>query len=308
MPDDRTLNLAIKALKAGELIGLPTETVYGLAGDAGNADAVARIYALKGRPAFNPLIAHVSSKEMADEIGQFNELANALAEAFWPGPLTLVVPSETGSTVTELARAGLDTQAIRFPDHPIAQTIISGFDAPIVAPSANLSGQISPTRASHVRESFGEALDIIIDGGASVLGLESTVIACLEDEATLLRSGTLPVEEIADIIGPLRRSETDNEAPRSPGMLSRHYAPDASLRLNVTSPSADEMFLGFGPASLNAALNLSDTGDLTEAAANLYHYLRTLDKTAAKIAVAPIPDIGLGLAINDRLRRAALSK
>lgn len=308
MPDDKTLNLAIEALKAGELIGLPTETVYGLAGDAGNSSAVAKIYALKGRPAFNPLIAHVSSKGMADEIGQFNELANALAEAFWPGPLTIVVPSKPGSSVSELARAGLNTQAIRFPDHSIAQEVISGFGAPIVAPSANLSGQISPTRASHVRESFRDTLDIIIDGGASVLGLESTVIACLEGEVTLLRAGSLPVEDIEDITGPLRRSETDDVAPKSPGMLSRHYAPDASLRLNVTSPDADEVFLGFGPTSQNSALNLSDAGDLTEAAANLYHYLRTLDKTAPKIAVAPVPDIGLGLAINDRLRRAALSK
>ena len=298
---------AVERLQSGNLIGLPTETVYGLAGDATSAEAVARIYALKGRPSFNPLIAHIASMEMAEREAEFSDTARKLADAFWPGALTLVLPVAPTNSICDLARAGLDTQALRFPAHPIAQQVIKAYGKPLAAPSANKSGQISPTLKRHVEDEFGDALHLILDGGQSVLGIESTVLAVFGDEVTLLRPGSLGREKIEGVIGrKISSSMHDDTAPRSPGMLTRHYAPDARLRLNVTTPQPHEAFLGFGPSEHKVTLNLSEAGDLTEAASNLYAMLRALDTAPDAIAVAPIPDTGLGEAINDRLRRAAL--
>lgn len=300
------VELAIKTLRNGELIGLPTETVYGLAGDATRPEVVSKIYALKNRPHFNPLIAHVASLDDAKVLGLFSETALTLAKAFWPGPLTMVLPVAPNNPVCDLARAGLDTQAIRWPSHALAQDVIQKFGGPIVAPSANRSGKISPTRADHVRDEFGDALSCILDGGASVLGLESTVLAVDGKNVTLMRSGSLSRDRIEAIVGPVQIAGTDDDAPRSPGMLSRHYSPDASIRLNAKMASEGEGFLAFGPDFVEFDANLSPAGDLTEAASNLYQMLRDMDRDHTRIAIAPIPDTGLGEAINDRLRRAAL--
>lgn len=297
---------ALEILNSGGLIGMPTETVYGLAGDATRSETVSQIYALKGRPSFNPLIAHIHDMDMAEAHGAFSDLAFKLAEAFWPGPMTLVLPSNPGNAICDLARAGLETQALRMPRHDLARTLIREFGKPLAAPSANKSGHISPTKAEHVRTEFGDELACIPDGGASVLGLESTVLAVLDGEVTMLRPGSLAKEEIERVVGPIRSSLNDDTAPRSPGMLSRHYAPDAHLRLNADTPQAGEAYLGFG-SQAETTLNLSIEGNLQEAAANLYAMLRELDSQYDAIAVAPIPEDGLGLAINDRLRRASLS-
>lgn len=302
----KRIDQAVLCLQSGGLVGMPTETVYGLAGDARDPKAVAAIYTLKKRPSFNPLIAHVSSLEMAQLQAEFNSTALKLAEHFWPGPMTLVLPVGVDNTVCELARAGLDTQALRYPDNDVARTLIDRFGNPLTAPSANRSGRVSPTRSEHVREEFGEDLPIILDGGNSVLGLESTVLSVIETEVTMLRPGTLSRDEIEALVGPIKSSLHNDKAPRSPGMLSRHYAPNARLRLNVLSVEAGEAFLGFGHSDMPATLNLSETGDLKEAASNLYAMLRELDETFSEIAVAPIPDKGLGEAINDRLRRACV--
>ncbi len=298
---------ALKILSQGGLIGLPTETVYGLAGDARNPRAVTSIYALKKRPQFNPLIAHVPDMDSAERQAVFSELGYQLADAFWPGPLTLVLPVSKTNSVCSLARSGLDTQALRCPAHSMARTILSEFGAPLTAPSANRSGKISPTRAAHVHEEFGADLPCILDGGASVLGLESSVIRIDGDKATLLRAGSLDRQKIEDVIGPIAIAGSDNDAPRSPGMLSRHYSPDAKLRLNAELPEPGEAFLAFGTSPVGTTLNLSESGDVNEAAANLFDMLRTLDNRHNAIAVAPIPETGLGEAINDRLRRAATS-
>ncbi len=297
---------AIELLSAGELIGLPTETVYGLAADATNADAVAKIFALKNRPQFNPLIAHVSSLDMAGAQAEFSRKAQRLAEAFWPGPFTMVLPKSATNTICDLARAGLETQALRFPAHPVAQEVIATFGKPIAAPSANISGHVSPTSAQHVKDEFGANLSLVLDGGSARIGLESTVVAVLNDEVTLLRPGSISKDEIEAVVGETGSSLHDDNAPKSPGMLSRHYSPEARLRLNVTSPEPEEAFLGFGPTTAETTLSLSETGDLTEAASNLYAMIRELDLSHDAIAVAPIPQDGIGAAINDRLRRAAL--
>ncbi len=297
---------AIELLSAGELIGLPTETVYGLAADATNADAVAKIFALKNRPQFNPLIAHVSSMDMASAQAEFSGKAQQLAEAFWPGPFTMVLPKSASNTICDLARAGLDTQALRFPAHPVAHEVIAAFGKPIAAPSANISGHVSPTSAQHVIDEFGASLSLVLDGGNARIGLESTVVAVLNDEVTLLRPGSISKADIEAIIGEISLSTHDDDAPKSPGMLSRHYSPEARLRLNVTSPESDEAYISFGPASVKTTLSLSETGDLTEAASNLYAMIRELDHSYDAIAIAPIPEDGIGAAINDRLRRAAL--
>lgn len=301
------LQKAIELLRRGDLVGMPTETVYGLAGDARNSEAVAKIYTLKNRPAFNPLIAHVDSLDMATDQAVFSSLAMDLAGAFWPGPITLVLPVACANTVCDLARAGLDTQALRWPKHPVAQALISSLAAPIVAPSANKSGRISPTSRAHVQSEFGSDLQLVLEGQSSGLGLESTVLAVLDNEVTLLRPGSLSREDIEKVTGPVRMSLSDNTAPKSPGMLSRHYAPRARLKLNQLSADHGEAFLGFGKHNHHATLNLSEAGNLTEAAANLYAMLRDLDEDYDAIAVAPIPEHGLGEAINDRLRRASLS-
>lgn len=301
---------AIALLKRGGLVAMPTETVYGLACDAGDPAAVARLYAAKGRPAFNPLIAHVDGFGMAAREGVFSETARRLAETFWPGPLTLVVPLARTHITCELARAGLDTVAIRASAHPVARALIAGVGRPLVAPSANRSGHVSPTEAAHVAGDLGEAIDLILDTGACEHGLESTVIACLDGPPALLRPGALPAGRIEAVLGaPLLRPADEPGAPVAPGQLLRHYAPNARLRLNVRHPEPGEAWLAFGLTPVSGArtaatLNLSPRGDLAEAAANLFAMLRTLDRSYDRIAVSPIPDTGLGEAINDRLRRA----
>ena len=293
---------AVAALKGGGLVILPTETVYGLAADAGAPRAVAAVYAAKGRPAFNPLIAHVADEAMARRIAVFDDRAEQLAAAFWPGPLTLVLPIADEAAVCDLARAGLDTVAVRSPAHPLARALLEAFGGPLVAPSANRSGRPSPTTFADALEETGSSATAALDGGPCRIGLESTVVSLL-DQPRLLRPGAVTRAEIEALIGPLSEAEAD--AKRSPGRLARHYAPNLPLRLNAEEPRDGEVFLGFGPLS-QGSLNLSPEGDLTEAAANLFAYLRAADRSDARgIAVAPIPGEGLGEAINDRLRRAA---
>tara|TARA_R110002073_G_scaffold21092_4_gene74731 strand:+ start:2710 stop:3663 length:954 start_codon:yes stop_codon:yes gene_type:complete len=295
---------AADILRDGGLVAMPTETVYGLAADAANGKAVARLYEAKGRPRFNPLIAHVASVDMAQSCVVFDEAARQLAEHFWPGPMTLVLPRRAGAPISDLAGAGLDTLAVRRPAHPAAQALLDTFGSPLVAPSANPSGGVSPTTAAHVAEGLGDRIDLILDGGACKVGLESTVITFADGAATLLRPGGLARRDIEAITGKLRLAAPDGPVA-SPGMLASHYAPRAKLRLNAQFVRPGEAFLGFGNTP-RATLNLSRKGDLVEAAANLFAHLRTLDRTgAACIAVSPIPVEGLGEAINDRLQRAA---
>jgi L-threonylcarbamoyladenylate synthase len=300
---DANIAEAAAALRAGGLVILPTETVYGLAADAGDARAVARVYEAKGRPAFNPLIAHVADVAMARRIAVFDDRAERLAQAFWPGPLTLVLPVGVAAAVCDLARAGLDTVAVRSPAHPIAQALLAAFGGPLVAPSANRSGRPSPTTLADAVAETGASAATALDGGPCRIGLESTVVALL-DAPRLLRPGAVTRGEIEALIGPLSEAEAD--ARRSPGRLTRHYAPNLPLRLNAEEPQAGEVWLGFGRTGAGS-LNLSPDGDLAEAAANLFAYLRAADLAdgATGIAVAPIPAEGLGEAINDRLRRAA---
>ena len=301
-PDADAIEKAATCLLEGGLVAMPTETVYGLAGDATNPDAVARIYRVKERPVFNPLIAHVASIETAFGQGRFSEAAMTLARQFWPGPLTLVVNATGATTVCDLARAGLETLAIRVPAHPVAHALLEATGRPLVAPSANPSGRISPTSAAHVAADLGTKLDFILDGGDCSEGLESTVIDARGEAPVLLRPGTISPNDINAIWPGLTRGG-EAGAPISPGQLLRHYAPNARLRLNAAAPGPGEAYLGFGPG--DATLNLSPSASLTEAAANLFSMLRKLDETHDRIAVAPIPEAGLGLAINDRLERAA---
>ena len=305
--DPASIAAACRLLREGGLVGMPTETVYGLAADATNGNAVAALYAAKGRPKFNPLISHVTGLEMAETLGRFNPIARELAKTFWPGPLTLVVPRLADCPVSELACAGLDTLAVRAPAHPVAQNLIAAFGGPLVAPSANPSGGVSPTRAAHVAEGLGSKIGLILDGGPCDVGVESTVIGFDGDQALLLRKGGLARAEIEASTGPLGRPDADSPKA-SPGMLKSHYAPRAALRMNAISAREDEVLLGFG-AVRDAELNLSPTGDLQEAAANLFACLRELDARGVQgIAVSPIPDEGLGEAINDRLQRAAVPR
>jgi L-threonylcarbamoyladenylate synthase len=293
---------AAAALRGGRLAILPTETVYGLAADAANPRAVAAVYAAKGRPSFNPLIAHVADLAAAKRIARFDDRAVALAERFWPGPLTLVLPVADTQAVCDLARAGLDTVAVRAPAHPLAHALLEAFGGPVVAPSANRSGRPSPTTFADAVEETGAAAGAVLDGGPCQVGLESTVVALLE-RPRLLRPGAVTRAEIEAVVGPLAEAEAD--AMRSPGRLTRHYAPNAPIRLEAPSPRRGEAWLSFGPEG-RGRWNLSPSGDLAEAAANLFAYLRAADRTEpVAIAVAPIPDEGLGEAINDRLRRAA---
>lgn len=301
--DPAAIARAADALRAGGLVAMPTETVYGLAADAGNAQAVARLYEAKGRPRFNPLISHVPDLAAARRHGEASPLAEKLAEAFWPGPLTLVLPARPGSPVCDLARAGLETVALRAPAHPAAQALLKAFGGPLVAPSANPSEGLSPTRAAHVANGVGEKIDLILNGGPCAVGVESSVVAVRGESATLLRPGGLSRAELEAVAGKLETAKPGDTG--SPGMLARHYAPTAKLRLNAAAPEPGEAFLAFGPGAPAEALNLSQSGDLREAAANLFAYLRRLDTEAERIAVAPIPEAGLGEAINDRLRRAA---
>jgi len=294
-----SIEAAAEALRRGDLVILPTETVYGLAADAANPLAVAKVYEAKGRPSFNPLIAHVSDVAAAQRIAAFDDRARMLARAFWPGPLTIVAPAREG--VSDLARAGLDTVAVRVPAHPLARQLLEAFGGPVVAPSANRSGRPSPTRFQDAVEETGAAAAVALDGGPCEIGLESTVVSLL-DEPRLLRPGAVTRREIEALLGPLAEAQAD--AKRSPGRMSLHYAPNAPVRIDAEAPREGEAYLAFGPSG--SPFNLSPAGDLREAAANLFAMLRAADRTnPAAIAVAPIPHEGLGEAVNDRLRRAA---
>jgi L-threonylcarbamoyladenylate synthase len=294
---------AAEIVRAGGLVVFPTETVYGLGCDATNAGAVARLYAVKGRPHFNPLIAHILDWDAAAAHAELPQAARLLADAFWPGPLTFVAKRRAESAACELACAGLDTIALRAPAHPIARELIETSAVPIAAPSANRSGRLSPTTADHAREELGAHVDLVLDGSASTFGLESTIIGFDAAGARLLRPGAIAREDIEALIGPLG---APTQGVAAPGMLSSHYAPRARLRLDAESPRANEAYLAFGGEAPPGGLTLSATGDLVEAAAKLYASLRALDAAGAHtIAVAPIPATGLGEAINDRLARAA---
>lgn len=296
---------AAEVLRRGGLVLLPTETVYGLGADARAPAAVAKIYEAKGRPRFNPLIAHVVDRAAGDACGVFDTRASALAEAFWPGPLTLVLPARPDCPVSDLARAGLDTVAVRAPAHPDALEVLAAFGAPVVAPSANRSGRPSPTTFADASAETGFAVAAGLDGGRCAVGLESTVVALLDGPARLLRPGAVTREQIQAVVGPLADAEAD--ARRSPGRLAAHYAPDAPVRIDAEAPGVGEAYLAFGPARAgDRVFQLSAAGDLREAAANLFAMLRAADRTQpTAIAVAPIPESGLGEAINDRVRRAA---
>ena len=292
---------AARLLRSGGLVAFPTETVYGLGADATNGQAVAAIFAAKGRPLFNPLIVHVADIEEARRHVELSPRAQALAEKFWPGPLTLVLPRRKNSPLSLLVSAGLDSVALRAPSHPAAIALLRATGRPVAGPSANLSGQVTATMAAHVADSLGGKVDLILDAGSATLGIESTVIGFDDDRPLLLRPGAVPREEIQDLVGPLG---APGNLIQSPGQLASHYAPRAGLRLNAGEIESGEVLLGFGDAP-RAKLNLSPSGDLHEAAANLFAMLRELDKVATRIAVSPIPDKGIGEAINDRLRRAA---
>jgi L-threonylcarbamoyladenylate synthase len=305
---------AARILRAGGLVAFPTETVYGLGADAANGAAVARLYAAKGRPAFNPLIVHVPDLAAAQRLGRFTAAALALADAFWPGPLTLVLPKSDDCLVTELATAGLDTIAVRAPDHPVAHALIEAAGRPLVAPSANRSGRVSPTTAAHVAADLGGQIGLILDAGATRVGVESTIVACLSASPVLLRPGGVARAAIERILGrPLAApAPARADVPQAPGMLASHYAPATPLRLDAETVQPNEALLAFGttvPPGADGAvavLNLSPAGDVVEAASNLFAHLRALDRTGARaIAVMSVPREGLGEAINDRLARAA---
>jgi L-threonylcarbamoyladenylate synthase len=306
--DSQSIEAAAACLRAGGMVAFPTETVYGLGADAGNGEAVARLYAAKDRPAFNPLIAHVADLEAARRLAEFDAAAEDLAAAFWPGPLTLVLPKRPGCGVADLALAGLDSVALRVPDHPVASALLKAFKGPVVAPSANRSGHVSPTCPAHVLADLRGRIDMVIDGGTCDVGVESTIVSLL-GEPTLLRPGGLAREQIERLLGhSLAVPVVADDAPLAPGMLASHYAPKAKLRLNAAAPREGEALLAFGPAPSFAGttFNLSPRGDLIEAAANLFSHLRALDVSGAKaIAVMSVPHDGLGEAINDRLARAA---
>ena len=302
-------NLKIKEasdlLRAGELVAFPTETVYGLGADATNDSAVAKIFEIKGRPQFNPLISHLPSAHHAFEFGVFSTIAKELALTFWPGPITFVVPRSNKCPISWLASAGLETVAIRVPDHPVARELLELANVPVAAPSANLSGKISPTRPEHVREEFGSNIFSILEGGDCRVGLESTVLDLSGSTPILLRPGRVTQRQLEMKVGKIKMA-TRTDTISSPGMLASHYAPEAEVRIGATTSIEGEAFLGFGETSFEPYPNLSPRGDLVEAASNLFHLMRELDKKNPKcIAVAPIPKKGLGIAINDRLKRAA---
>ena len=302
LPDRTGLLAAAGLLRRGELVAFPTETVYGLGGDARSGIAVARIFAAKGRPRFNPLIVHVPDLAAAREFGVFDDRAEALAAAFWPGPLTMVLPLRAAG-LSDLVTAELGSVAIRVPAHPVAQALLRTFGGPLAGPSANPSGRVSPTRAAHVMEGLAGRIAAVVDGGACAVGVESTIVG-LVGAAALLRPGGVAVEALEALLGPLVMGGSEVK-PTAPGQLASHYAPVAAVRLEAMAVGPGEIGLGFGPGRF--ALNLSPAGDLVEAAANLFHMLREADRLAAGhgIAVAPVPEMGLGRAINDRLRRAA---
>jgi L-threonylcarbamoyladenylate synthase len=296
---------AAQVLRDGGLVAFPTETVYGLGGDATNERSVAEIFAAKGRPRFNPLIAHVPDLAAAERLARFDARARAVAQSCWPGPLTLVLPRRADGPMSLLACAGLDTVALRSPDHPVAQALLRAAGIPVAAPSANRSGAVSPTRAEHVAESLAGRVELVLDGGPCRVGVESTILDLSGETPTLLRPGGIPREVLRDLLGQEVAVAAPASAIKAPGQLESHYAPGLPVRLNVTDAAQGEALLGFGPVA-GAALNLSPDSDPAEAAANLFAMLRALDRPDyTGIAVSPIPETGLGAAINDRLRRAA---
>ncbi|MCY0150499.1 L-threonylcarbamoyladenylate synthase [Hoeflea sp. G2-23] len=311
--DPKTLDAALSALQSGEAVAVPTETVYGLAADATNPAAITRIYEAKGRPRFNPLISHMADLEMARAHVLFSPLAEKLAAAFWPGALTLVLPLNPEGDIHDLATAGLTTAAVRVPEG-YARTLIAAFGRPLAAPSANLSGRISPTSAQHVADDLGDRIGLILDNGACRIGVESTIVAVNDEQLTLLRPGGVAVEDIEAVAGVSvgRRAPGQHGAVMAPGMLASHYAPQSTVRLNVQMAEPDESVIRFGGQALaneeqaHAVMDLSPAGDLREAAANLFSLLKRADKAGGRgIAIAPVPTHGLGEAINDRLARAA---
>jgi L-threonylcarbamoyladenylate synthase len=307
--DKAAITEAARIIRAGGVVAFPTETVYGLGADATQGKAVARIFEAKGRPRFNPLIVHVADLEAALGLAVFCEKALALASRFWPGPLTLVLPLALNPRcqISDLVTAGLETVAIRIPAHPVARELLAAIAVPIAAPSANKSGRVSPTQAEHVEADFSDEVDMILDGGSSDAGLESTIVT-LAPQPTLLRPGAIAREDIEAVLD-CRLADFRKGKVQSPGQLLSHYAPRAALRINAVATLPGEALLGFGPLAPKTALNLSPTGDLREAAANLFAYLRALDaQQPSGIAVMPIPEAGLGEAINDRLRRASAPK
>ncbi len=296
---------AAAAIRAGRLVAFPTETVYGLGADATNDAAVAAVFEAKDRPRFNPLIVHVPTLADAEALAVFDERARALGHRFWPGPLTLVLRRREASGLSLLLSAGLPTVALRVPNHPVAATFLRACGRPVAAPSANIAGRLSPTTAAHVIAAFDDRLAMLLDGGPCPVGLESTVIDATAEPPRVLRLGGLAVEAVERLIGPVAVAQA-GDAVQAPGMLSRHYAPSIPLRCYAMAPLPGEAFLGFGPETPDADLNLSAAGDIREAAANLFRMLHALDQpTFTGIAVAPVPEMGLGRAINDRLRRAA---
>lgn len=305
-PDLAGISRASSLLAGGQLVAMPTETVYGLAGDARNPDAVARIYAAKGRPSFNPLIVHVASLEAASALADLPPEAVAVAQAFWPGPLTLIAPLKRGHHLAPAVTAGLPNVALRIPAHPVARALISAFGGPVAAPSANPSGRISPTTAAHVLAGLDGRIAAVVDGGPCTVGLESSILG-FDDGPVLLREGGISREELAVVAGVAIRDDA-GQTITAPGQLKSHYAPRVQVRLDAEKPFADETWIGFGPECTGAALNLSHSADLAEAAAGLFAALHEADALGRPIAVAPIPQTGLGAAINDRLRRAAAER
>jgi L-threonylcarbamoyladenylate synthase len=306
---DEAIEHAARLIRAGELVAFPTETVYGLGGDATSEAAVARIFAVKGRPRFNPLIVHVPGLAEAEALAVIDERARLAAGRFWPGPLSLVLPRRAECGLSLLASAGLDTVALRAPAHSIAQALLRAAGRPIAAPSANRSGRVSPTTAAHVGAEFGDSVALILDGGACAVGIESSVLDLTGPTLVLLRPGGITFEQLSAIFGPIEMAAAGEDTPRAPGRLPSHYAPGLPLRLDAVDARPGEALLAFGPEAppgFAMVLFLSRSGDLAEAAANLFAMLRRLDRTEfGGIAVMPIPEEGLGRAINDRLRRAA---
>lgn len=307
---EENIKRAAEVIKNGGLVAFPTETVYGLGADVYNAKAVASIYAAKGRPAFNPLISHIAEKDFLKEYAAVDERVLALADKFWPGPLTFVLNRMEENPALDLACAGLRTVTVRMPAHPTALALIKKSGVPIVAPSANRSQTISPTTAFHVADSLGDKVDMILDGGQCRVGVESTIIDITGKNVVLLRAGGVALEDLEEFLGEkVLISHGNPDLPTSPGQMLKHYAPSHDFRINALSREDGEFFIGFG-AVTDCDLNLSPSGDLCEAAAKLFAYMRLADadKDHDKIAMSPIPEIGLGLAINDRIRRAAYKK
>lgn len=305
---EATVLQAASVIKSGGLVAMPTETVYGLGADAYNAGAIARIFEAKNRPTFNPLISHIADWDFLPSYAETDERVISLARRFWPGALTFVLRRKDFSSSLDLACAGLPTVTVRMPNHPVALDLIRASGTPIVAPSANRSQSISPTTARHVWDSLGERVDMILDGGPCSVGVESTIIDLTGKQVVMLRPGGVSKEELESFLNePVLVSQGNSELPSSPGQMLKHYAPSHPLRINVEKPERDEFFIGFGAVGEGASLNLSPSGNLCEAAANLFSYLHLADEQTyfKKIAIAPIPDEGLGLAINDRVRRAS---